>query len=160
MGSASELGFGSQYLHECDPDERALGFGIAKFRSALGVLLTYTHRRSRTVRELVRCGKPSCGCATDVRRRHGQYWYLRFEEFDRRTGQTHYRREYVPQRELARVRRWIRCSRAASACARAVLSFLRHYVTGMEARARRRPGCGPLSARSDSRRAPTIRARR
>jgi hypothetical protein len=27
MGSASELGFGSPYLHECDPDERALGFG-------------------------------------------------------------------------------------------------------------------------------------
>jgi hypothetical protein len=49
MGSASELGFGGPYLHECDPDERALGFGIAKFRSALGVLLTYTHRRSRTV---------------------------------------------------------------------------------------------------------------
>jgi hypothetical protein len=48
MGSASELGFGSPYLHECDPDERALGFGIAKFRSALGALL-YTYRRSRTV---------------------------------------------------------------------------------------------------------------
>jgi hypothetical protein len=90
------------------------------------------------VRELVRCGKPSCGCATDVRRRHGPYWYLRFEEFDRRTGQTHYRREYVPRSELARVRRWIRRSRAASARGRAVLSFLRHYVTGMEARARRR----------------------
>jgi hypothetical protein len=29
MGSASELGFGSPYLHECDPDEQALGFGIA-----------------------------------------------------------------------------------------------------------------------------------
>jgi hypothetical protein len=90
------------------------------------------------VRELVRCGKPSCGCVTDVRRRHGPYWYLRFEEFDRRTGQTHYRREYVPQSELARVRRWIRRSRAVSARGRAVLSFLRHYVTGMEARARRR----------------------
>ena len=90
------------------------------------------------MRELVRCGKPSCGCAKDVRRRHGPYWYLRFEEFDRRTGQTRYRREYVPQRELARVRRWIRRSRAHSARGRAVLSFLRHYVTGMEARARRR----------------------
>ena len=74
----------------------------------------------------------------DVRRRHGPYWYLRFEECDRRTGQTRYRREYVPQRELARVRRWIRRSRAHSARGRAVLSFLRHYVTGMEARARRR----------------------
>jgi hypothetical protein len=42
----------------------------------------------------------------------------------------------VPQRELARVRRWIRRARAAHG--RAVLSFLRHYVKGMEARARRR----------------------
>jgi Family of unknown function (DUF6788) len=90
------------------------------------------------VRELVRCGKASCGCARDVRRRHGPYWYLRFEQFDRRTGQTRYRREYVPAVELARVRRWIRRSRAASARRRTVLSFLRHYVTGMEARARRR----------------------
>ena len=38
-----------------------------------------------------------------------------FEEFDRGTGQTRYRREYVPQSELARVRRWIRRYRAASA---------------------------------------------
>jgi hypothetical protein len=90
------------------------------------------------VRELVRCGKPSCRCAKDVRRRHGPYWYLRFEEFDRRTGQTRYRHEYVPQSELARVRRWIRRARAGSAGRRAVLSLLRHYVRGMEARARRR----------------------
>ena len=90
------------------------------------------------VRELIRCGKSSCGCAKDERRRHGPYWYLRFEEWDRRTGQTRYRREYVPQRELARVRRWIRRGRAASGRGRAVLSLLRRYVTGMEARARRR----------------------
>jgi len=57
MGSASELGFGSPYLHACDPDERALGFGVAKSRSALGVLLTYTHRRSRTV--MVRDSDPA-----------------------------------------------------------------------------------------------------
>ncbi len=82
------------------------------------------------VRERVRCGKPSCGCARDVRRRHGPYWYLRFEESDRRTGQTHYRREYVPRSELARVRRWIRRYRAASARGRAILSVLRHYATG------------------------------
>jgi len=44
------------------------------------------------VRELVKGGKPSCDCAKDVRRRHGPYWYFRFEEFDRRTGQTRYRR--------------------------------------------------------------------
>src|SRR3989442_15736583 len=77
------------------------------------------------VRELVRCGKSSCGCAKDVRRRHGPYWYLRFEEFDRRTGETRYRREYVPAVELARVRRWIRRSRAERAVGRAVLSFVR-----------------------------------
>jgi hypothetical protein len=29
------------------------------------------------VRELVRCGKTSCSCARDVRRRHGPYWRLR-----------------------------------------------------------------------------------
>src|SRR5438309_8951163 len=52
--------------------------------------------------------------------------------------QTRYRREYVPQSELARVRRWIRRSRADRARGRAVLSLLRHYVTGMEARARYR----------------------
>jgi hypothetical protein len=39
---------------------------------------------------------------------------------------------------MARVRRWIRRSRAASTRGRAVLSLLRHYVTGMESRARRR----------------------
>ena len=38
------------------------------------------------VRELVWCGKPSCDCEEDVRRRHGPYRYLRFEEFDQRTG--------------------------------------------------------------------------
>jgi len=90
------------------------------------------------VRELVRCGKPSCSCAKDVRRRHGPYWYLRFEEFDRRTGETRYRREYVPERELARVRRWIRRSRAASARGRAFMSFLRHRVMGAVYRERRR----------------------
>src|SRR5437899_4264117 len=85
-----------------------------------------------------------------MRRRHGPYWYFRFEEFDRRTGQTRYRREYVPESELARVRRWIRRSRAASGRGRAVLSFLRHYVTGMEARARRRARMRASGARARS----------
>ena len=85
-----------------------------------------------------------------VRRRHGPYWYFRFEEFDRRTGQTRYRREYVPESELARVRRWIRRSRAASGRGRAVLSFLRHYVTGVEARARRRARMLASDARARS----------
>jgi hypothetical protein len=52
------------------------------------------------------------------------------------------------------VRQWIRRSRAASGRGRAVLSFLRHYVTAMEARARRRARSGPLSARSYSRSRP------
>jgi len=39
---------------------------------------------------------------------------------------------------LARVRRWIRRSRAASARERAVLSLLRRRGAGMEPRARRR----------------------
>jgi hypothetical protein len=88
------------------------------------------------VRELVRCGKKSCRCARDVR--HGPYWYLGFEEYDRRTGETRYRREYVPAIELARVRRWIRRARAASARSRAFMCFLRRSVSAMEYRARRR----------------------
>lgn len=90
------------------------------------------------VRELVRCGKPSCRCAKEVRYRHGPYVYLRYEEHDRRTGETRYRREYVPASELVRVRGWIRRSRAASARGRAVLGLLRRYVAGMEYRVRRR----------------------
>ena len=34
------------------------------------------------VRERVKCGKPSCRCAQDLRHRHGPYIYLRYEEFD------------------------------------------------------------------------------
>jgi len=41
---------------------------------------------ARLVRERVKCGKPSCRCARDVRYRHGPYLYLRYEEYDRRTG--------------------------------------------------------------------------
>jgi hypothetical protein len=73
-----------------------------------------------------------------VRRRHGPYTYLRYEEYDRRTGETRYRREYVPARELARVRQWIRRARAAWARSRAFIGFLRRYVSAMEYRARRR----------------------
>ena len=45
------------------------------------------------VTELVRCGKLSCGCAHDVRRQHGPYTYLRFEEWDEASQQVRYRRE-------------------------------------------------------------------
>jgi hypothetical protein len=54
----------------------------------------------RLVREGVKCGKPSCRCAGDAKHRHGPYIYLRYEEFDRRTQQVRYRREYVPESEV------------------------------------------------------------
>jgi Family of unknown function (DUF6788) len=90
------------------------------------------------VRERVKCGKPSCRCALDVRYRHGPYMYLRYEEYDRRTGQTRYRREYVPESELARVRAWVRRFRTRCARGRAVLVFLRRLGAAREYRARRR----------------------
>ena len=55
------------------------------------------------VREMVKCGKLACRCARDC-----PYLYLRYEEYDRRTGRTRYRREYVPTSEQARVRAWVR----------------------------------------------------
>jgi hypothetical protein len=88
--------------------------------------------------ELVKCGKMSCRCAEDTGHRHGPYTYLRYEEYDPRTGETHYRREYVPASEVARVRRWIRRARAASGRSRAIMGLLRRYAAGVEARARRR----------------------
>jgi len=90
------------------------------------------------VRERVECGKPLCACAQDVRRQHGPYVYLRYEEYDPRTGETRYRREYVPTSELARVRRWIRRSRATSSRSRAFMGLLRRYVAEMEYRERSR----------------------
>src|SRR5439155_18527064 len=59
----------------------------------------------------------------------GAYTYLRYEGYDRRTGETRYRRKYVPARESARVRRWIRRARAARARSRAFIGFLRRYVS-------------------------------
>ena len=96
-------------------------------------------------REMVKCGKPACRCAQDLRHRHGPYLYLRYEEYDRRTGQIRYRREYVPTSELARVRQWIRRARATKVRSRAYMGFLRRYVSAMEYRARRRAqiGTGP-----------------
>jgi hypothetical protein len=94
----------------------------------------------RLVRERVKCWKPSCRCTQDVKYRHGPYMYLRYEQYDRRTGETRYRyrREYVPAVELARVRRWIRRARAAGACGRAVMGLLRRYAQGVLYRKRRR----------------------
>jgi hypothetical protein len=101
-------------------------------------LLKENRESPHLVRERVRCGKPSCRCAQDLRDRHGPYLYLRYEEYDRRTGQTHYRREYVPTSELARVRAWVRRFRTERARGRAVMVVLRRYVAEMEYRGRRR----------------------
>ena len=90
------------------------------------------------VRELVQCGKPSCRCAREQKYRHGPYRYLRYDGYNPQTGAIRYRREYVPARELARVRALVRRSRAARARTRAVLGLLRRHVTAMEYRARRR----------------------
>jgi hypothetical protein len=89
-------------------------------------------RYPHLVRERVKCGKLSCRCAQDVRHRHGPYLYLRYEEYDRRTGETRYRREYVPASELARVRQWIRRARAARVRSRGFMGILRRYVSAME----------------------------
>jgi len=87
-------------------------------------------------------GRPHihCRCAGDAKYRHGPYTSLRFEEFDRQTGQVFYRREYVPASELARVRQWVRRSRAASG--RAVMGYLRRCVRGIVYRERRRARLG------------------
>jgi hypothetical protein len=78
------------------------------------------------VRELVKCGKPSCRCSHGVR--HGPYWYFRYEEWDSATGVVRYRREYVPPGEVRRVRRWIQRARGDSARLRSILSFLRRLL--------------------------------
>lgn len=74
------------------------------------------------VRERVRCGKPSCRCNHGLR--HGPYWYLRYLEWDTEAQIDRYRREYVPKRELARVRRWIRRHRADTVFGRGLAGLL------------------------------------
>jgi hypothetical protein len=64
---------------------------------------TDERERPHLVRELVKCGKSSCGCASDPRRRHGPYTYFRWERFDNASGRVVYYREYVPHSELVRV---------------------------------------------------------
>jgi hypothetical protein len=61
--------------------------------------------RPHLVREFVRCGK-QCRCAAG--RRHGPYVYLRYELWDDRGTSRRLIREYVPAREVPRVRRWLR----------------------------------------------------
>jgi hypothetical protein len=59
----------------------------------------------------------SCGCGKDVRRRHGPYWYLRFEEFDRRTGLTRYGRVRVlVEKRNGAFFRLVKCTTNAPPC--------------------------------------------
>jgi hypothetical protein len=58
------------------------------------------------------------------------------EEWDAKAQMERYRREYVSERELARVRRLIRRHRADAAFGRGVMGLLRRYVAGVEARRR------------------------
>src|SRR5262249_9900317 len=84
--------------------------------------------RPHLVRELVKCGKPTCGCARDPRRRHGPYIYFRWERCDAASGGVVYCRESVALREVVRVRRWIRRHRGEAAQSRGVLTWLRRVV--------------------------------
>jgi len=94
--------------------------------------------RPHLVRELVKCGKSTCGCARDPRRRHGPYIYFRWERCDAASGRVVYYREYVPPSEVVRVRRWIRWHRGEAAQSRGVLNWLRRVVVGEERRERQR----------------------
>jgi hypothetical protein len=87
---------------------------------------------SYLVREFVRCGKPICRRKRGLR--HGPYWYLRYQEWDAEIQTDRYRREYVPEQELARVRRWIRRYRVDAAFGR---GLMRRYAAAVEARRRR-----------------------
>src|ERR671919_2831234 len=78
-------------------------------------------------REHVRCGKPRCRCAHG--RKHGPYFYLRYQEYDHASGGSHFRREYVPRSEVPRVRRWIRRDQGEVAYGRAIIGFLRQAYT-------------------------------
>jgi hypothetical protein len=94
--------------------------------------------RPHLVRELVKCGKSSCGCASDPRRRHGPYTYFRWERCDNASGRVVYYRDYVPHSERVRVRPWIRRYRGEAAHRRGVLTELRRLVVGEERRERQR----------------------
>jgi len=83
------------------------------------------------VRHRVRCGKPTCRCATGEG--HGPYWFLHW-----RDGATQ-RRRYVRQADVAAVRRVIerrrrddREARQAAALAGADLRRLRVWLKELE----------------------------
>ena len=101
--------------------------------------------RACLVRELVVCGKRSCRCARGLK--HGPYWYLRYEEYDRLADTIRYRREYVPRGEVRRVRRWIRREQTNHLNYRAALSLLRRAASQQAARDRFRARHGKVQLR-------------
>ena len=85
--------------------------------------------RVHLVRERVKCGKPSCRCASGLR--HGPYVFLRYQYWDGDTGRDRYAREYVPLSELPRVRRWIRRARAETSFGWGQAGFLRRLMASV-----------------------------
>jgi len=88
--------------------------------------------RVHLVRERVKCGKPSCHCASGLR--HGPYTFLRYQYWDGAAGRDRYAREYVPRSELPRVRRWIRLARAETALGWGQTGVLRRILVAIERR--------------------------
>ena len=78
------------------------------------------------VRGRTKCGKPSCRCARGEK--HGPYLFIRYESWDPESGEWRLRREFVPQRDVRRVQKWLRRRRAKEAFLRATLSFMRRYA--------------------------------
>jgi hypothetical protein len=101
-------------------------------------LMKQDRDNSHLAHEMVKCGKPACRCARNLRHRHGPYLYLRYEEYNRRTGRFGIDENMFPATELLRVRAWVRRFRTDRARGRAVLVFLRRYVAAREYRAGRR----------------------
>jgi hypothetical protein len=56
---------------------------------------------------------------------------MRYQYWDRDAGRDRYVREYVPRRELPRVRRWIRRARAETAFGWGQAGFLRRLMTSV-----------------------------
>ena len=85
---------------------------------------------TRLVRERVKCGKPSCRYAQDVRHRHGPYLHVRYEEYDRRTGETSFRGSTFPRVSSRGCATESAARGPAGARGREIMAFLRRYIMG------------------------------
>ena len=85
--------------------------------------------RVHLVRERVKCGKRFCRCSRGLR--HGPYVFLRYQYWDGDTDRDRYAREYVPLRELPRVKRWIRRARAETSFGWGQAGFLRRLMASI-----------------------------